>query len=144
MPTGRPADYVLFHPTKRAANKAIAVEKAAEFFKGKVLDKSTVETPDWGICHVAAYTDRIGAMVGNAKGDIKFGDVDWHEKGRIIMVRELPRSGNTPARITFYVCEIEALFAVKNVGASGIKWSDVGASKLFSQRMYSSDLTLDD
>jgi len=142
MTTGRASDYVLFNPSKRAANKARAIELATEFFNGQVLDKSTIETPDWGACHVAAYTDLDGAMIATTKSDVQFGDAEWHSKGRIILVREHPNKGNTPARITFYVCEIRDLFEHKTIGYGGVKWPDVAKVQLFSKTLPSEELAM--
>ena len=137
MTTGRPADYVLFNPTKRAANKSIALKIAAKFFDGEIIDKATVSTPEWGTCHVAAYTDTSGAMIATTDTDVQFGEAEWHAKERIIMVREHPKKHPTPASITIYVCKIEDLFEVKSVGHSGVKWADVGKVKLFGKTVAS-------
>ena len=140
MPTGHSSEYVLFDPKKRVANKASAVTLALHHFNGSPVDKATIDTPDWGRCHVAAYTDLRGAMIATTETDVKFGDVEWHDKGRIIMVREQPKKHPSPARLTFYVCEIEDLFQEKSVKNSGVKWSDVSKRKLYGKTMYSSDL----
>jgi hypothetical protein len=141
MTTGRASDYVLFNPTKRAANKSLALRIAAKYFNGKIIDKATIETSEWGICHVAAYTDLVGAMIATTQSDVQFGDVEWHSKGRIIMVREHPKKMKTPARITFYICEIKNLFENKSVGYSGVKWGDVSKVKLFVKTLPSTEFS---
>ncbi|XOV83665.1 MAG: hypothetical protein ACFHXK_00820 [bacterium] len=140
MPTGQSSEYVLFDPKKRVANKAVAIKLAIHHFSGSPIDKATINTSDWGKCHVAAYTDLVGAMIATTETDVQFGDAEWHYKGRIIMVREQPSKRQSPARITFYVCEIEDLFREKSIGRSGVKWTDVAKMKLYGKTLYSSDL----
>ena len=133
MPTGRPQEYVLFHPTKRAANKALAVRLALHHLGGTKVDASTIETPDWGVCHIAAYTDTLSALVAASSTTVKFGEVDWHSKGRMILVREQPRKSRSPARLTIYVNDIEPLFGRITVGLGGVKWTGVSKLKLYSK-----------
>lgn len=133
MPTGRPQEYVLFHPTKRAANKELAVKLALHHLGGEKVDGSTVDTPDWGVCHVAAYTDTISALVAASSTTVKFGEVDWHSRGRMILVREQPRKSRSSARLTIYVNDIEPLFGRITVGLGGVKWTGVSALKLYSK-----------
>lgn len=140
MPTGRPQEYVLFQPTKRAANKELALKLATFHLGGAKVDGSTVETPDWGICHVAAYTDTISALVAASSTTVKFGEVEWHNKGRMILVREQPRKSRSTARLTIYVNDIEPLFGRITVGLGGVKWTGVSKLKLYSKTFDSEDL----
>ena len=140
MPTGNARDYVLFNPTKRLSNKALALRIAADHFEGQSIDSSTLETPEWGRCHVAAYTDTLGAMIATTNSRGTYGDEEWHSKGRIIMVREQPRKMRSPARVTIYVLDIEPLFNLITIGRSGIRWSDISKNKLYSQTLIASEL----
>ena len=140
MTTGVRSAYVLFDPSRRIANKSIALSIAAKFFNGHIVDKASIETPDWGLCHVAAYTDLKGAMIATTESDVQYGEAPWHSKGRIVMVREHPKMTKSPARITIYVCEIEDLFKNKSVGHSGVKWEDVSKVSLFKKTLPSSEL----
>ena len=139
MPTAHAANYELFNPAKKVANKAIALRIATNVFDGKVIDNATIDTSQWGVCHVAAYTDLLGAMIATTDTDVQFGDLDWHSKEKIILVREHPKKGKSPARITIYVCKIKDLFENKSVGYSGVKWEDVSKVKLFGKTFPSSN-----
>ena len=140
MPTGNARDYVLFNPTKKVANKEMAVKIVLHHLGGEENDKSTVTVPEWGTCHIVAYTDTVGATVGSTSTLVKYGDLDWHAKKRIVMVREQPRKGSSIARITIYICEIEDLFNKIPEGKAGVKWTDVSSCKMYSKTMSSDEL----
>ncbi len=131
---------MLFHPTKRAANKELAIKLVLHHLGGSKLDGSTVETPDWGVCHVAAYTDTQSALVAASSTNVKFGEVDWHAKGRMILVREQPKKARSPARLTIYVNDVEPLFGRITVGLGGVKWTGVSKLKLYSKTFDSLEL----
>lgn len=140
MPTGNARDYVLFNPTKKVANKEMAVKIVLHHLGGEETDKTTVTVPEWGTCHIAAYTDTVGATVGSTSTQVKFGDLEWHAKERIIMVREQPRKGSSIARITIYICQIEDLFNKIPEGKAAVKWTDVSSCKHYSKVMSSAEL----
>lgn len=140
MPTGNARDYVLFNPTKKVANKEMAVKIVLHHLGGEENDKSTITVPEWGTCHIVAYTDTVGATVGSTSTLVKYGDLEWHAKKRIVMVREQPRKGSSIARITIYICEIEDLFNKIPEGKAGVKWTDVSSCKMYSKTMSSDEL----
>ena len=140
MPTATPSAYALLDPKRRQANKQIAQRVLTAVFDGKPIDALTSELPEWGTVHIAAYTDLDAAMICAANEAAEFGSTEWHSKGRIAMLREIPVKGRSPARCAVYICKIEDLFDHISVGRAGVKWADV--SKVAEHRYicHSADL----
>jgi hypothetical protein len=134
MPTAHKQHHVLFDPPRRQHNKAVAIQVAIKMLDAAPVDTATVDLPEIGHVHVAAYCDDRGATIRPANSDVGLGDADWHEKERILMAREIPAKGKTPARIAVYLCLIADLFDRITIGNSGVKWTDVG--KVAEQRWF--------
>ena len=105
----------------QAANKKKALQFITNFFDATPIDNGTVQTEDWGLCYVAAYTHQKGAMISAPnRGTGKYGSRDWHKRDHIIMFRDL---GNGHCKI--YVSKIAPLFEHRTIGRGGVTWEDV-------------------
>ncbi len=106
----------------QARNRNIAMRFVANFFEAEVIDNSTLETRDWGLCRVAAYTHKEGAMISNPNQMLgEYGGQDWHSsRNHIIMFRDLG-DGNCK----LYVSKIAPLFEHRTIGRGGVTWESV-------------------
>lgn len=85
------------------------------------IDHNTVSWPPFGICHFAAFTHLKGAMISSTRSaDAAFGSETWHEKGKIVMFRDVG-----DGRCIVYVCPIEPLFQKRTIGHHGVRWEDI-------------------
>jgi hypothetical protein len=105
-----------------AQNRAKAMKfLLAHFPEVTAVDESTIDWPDYGRCHFAAYTSELGAMISSPnQNDKQYGDADWHSKDRAVMFRD-PDDG----RVFIYVCPIAPLFDKRTIGHHGVRWADV-------------------
>ena len=102
-------------------NKQKAMKFVAHHMAAIPIDKKTLKTSEWGMCHFAAYTHPTGAMISTPnKPDQEYGGADWHNNDHIILFRELE-----DGRCMIYVSEIEPLFALRTIGHHGVKWVDI-------------------
>ena len=87
-------------------NKKKALQFISKHLKAEIIDKKTVRTVEWGVCHVSAYTDPKGAMISTPnRNDNTYGDSDWHKNDYIIMFRDVG-----DGRCIIYVSKIKPLF----------------------------------
>jgi hypothetical protein len=102
-------------------NKKKAIQFIAQHINAQIVDKNTVSSDKWGLCHVAAYTDFKGAMISTPnRADNNYEDVAWHLRNHIIMFRDVG-----DGRCIIYVCKIEPLFGRRTIGHHGVKWEDI-------------------
>ena len=107
-------------------NKKKAMTILAALFEAKQTSYESLDVPNWGDCQVAAYTSTDGAMIVNASDPKKFGELPWHHRAHLIMLREIP-DPKTP-RCAIYICVIKDLFdapAAEWLGKAGVKWTHV-------------------
>ena len=105
----------------QAANKKKALQFITNFFDATPIANGTVQTEDWGLCYVAAYTHQKGAMISAPnRGTGEYGGREWHKRDHIIMFRDL---GNGHCKI--YVSKIAPLFEHRTIGRGGVTWEDV-------------------
>ena len=105
----------------QVSNKKKAMRYVAHHFAAIQLDKKTLKTKDWGMCHFSAYTHPTGAMISTPnKPDQHYGGVEWHSNDHIILFRELE-----DGKCMIYVCEIEPLLDMRTIGHHGVKWADL-------------------
>ena len=105
----------------QVSNKKKAMRYVAHHFEAIQLDKKTLKTKDWGMCHFSAYTYPTGAMISTPnKPDQDYGGADWHSNDHIILFRELE-----DGRCMIYVSEIEPLLDMRTIGHHGVKWADI-------------------
>ncbi len=105
----------------QSANKKIAMTFVSKYFDAKQIDTRTVETCDYGTCHVAAFTHEKGAMINAPnRGSGKFGSRPWHSRDHFIMFRDV---GDGSCIV--YVSRIEPLFDKRTIGRAGVSWEDV-------------------
>ena len=92
------------------------MEYIAKYFKSaKVLDKTTIQIPNWGKCHISAYTHKKGAMISSPhREDQGFAGVPWHNDDHILMFRDIG-----DGRCIIYINKIEPLFNYRTIGQQG-------------------------
>lgn len=103
-------------------NKKLAMEYIAKYFKGaEVLDKTTIQIPNWGKCHISAYTHAKGAMISSPHREVQgFGGVPWHNDDHILMFRDVG-----DGRCIIYINKIEPLFNYRTIGQHGVLWEKI-------------------
>ena len=92
----------------QAANKAKAIKIMSRHFGATNATKASLDIPEWGDCQIAAYTLTNGAMIINASDPKSFGELPWHHRDHLIMLREIS-DVKTP-RCVIYICKIKDLF----------------------------------
>lgn len=93
------------------------------------LDERTVHFPPYNICHFAAYTDPLGAMISTPnREDNAFGSADWHARDWIMMFHDFG-----DGRVGVFVCRTKSLFEKRTIGHHGVKWPDVISLADFKQ-----------
>ena len=112
------------------ANRKKALEFVLRHLEGvRAINERTVEFLHYGICHFAAYTDPLGAMISTPdKEDNAYGSGDWHSRDNIMMFRDFG-----DGRCVIYVCPIEPLFDLRTIGYHGVKWPDVLKTAKFTR-----------
>ena len=103
-------------------NKKLALEFISKYFKGsQVLDKATIQIPNWGKCHISAYTHAKGAMISSTHNkDKDFGGVEWHNKDHILLFRDVG-----DGRCIIYINKIKPLFDHRTIGQHGVLWEKI-------------------
>ena len=103
-------------------NKKLALEFIAKHFnKAQVIDKRTISIPQWGNCHVSAYTHPKGAMISTPnKNDQDYGGTEWHKNEHIILFRDVG-----DGRCKIYINKIEPLFNYRTIGHHGVLWKKI-------------------
>jgi len=111
-------------------NKKLAMEYIAKYFKGaEVLDKTTIKIPNWGKCHISAYTHKKGAMISTPnRVDPNFGGVPWHNDDYILMFRDIG-----DGRCMIYINKIEPLFNYRTIGQHGVLWEKIAELADYSE-----------
>lgn len=105
----------------QSRNKRLALSFISNYLSAKIIDNRTIQTPIWGYCHVAAYTDRNGAMISTPSGnDQSYGDTDWHNNDHIILFRDIG-----DGRCVIYINKIEPLFTHRTIGQHGVTWEQI-------------------
>lgn len=109
----------------KAANRHLAMQFFLNWIENsKKIDAKTIETSDYGTCHVSAYTDAKGAMVssGPGKPDQVFNPENCvpHSRDHWLMFREVG-----DGRVFVFICKPKDLFERRTIGANGVTWSDV-------------------
>ena len=110
----------------QAANKKKALRIVEQRFDGHDVTRESMVIPGWGDCQVAAYTSTDGAMIANASNPQAFGELDWHNRDHLVLLREIPDPKQP--RCVIYFCAIEDLFEApkaKWIGKAGLKWTHV-------------------
>ena len=87
----------------QVANGRKAMAMAVERLPGlTIVDERTVNLPEYGDCHFAAYTHEEGAMISTpGRDDNTFGSADWHACGRIMMFRDYH-----DGRCAIFICPV--------------------------------------
>ena len=120
--------------TKGNGHQLANRRKAMEFVLANLagvsqVDERSVEFAPYGICHFAAYTDQLGAMISTPeRNDNEFGSADWHARENIMMFRDFG-----DGRCIIYVSPIRPLFGLRTIGYHGVKWPDVLKTSVFKQ-----------
>lgn len=109
----------------KAANRDLAMQFFLNWIVGsKKIDSKTIETSEYGTCHVSAYTDPKGAMVssGPGKPDQVFNPESCipHSRDHWLMFREVG-----DGRVFLFICKPKDLFERRTIGTNGVTWTDV-------------------
>ena len=105
----------------QSKNKKKALQFIAMHLNAGNIDKNTVRTDKWGVCHVSAYTHPKGAMISTPnREDQTYGGANWHQNDHIIMFRDVG-----DGRCIIYVSKIEPLFDYRTIGHHGVTWEDI-------------------
>ena len=111
-------------------NKKLAMEFITKHFDAEIIDKKTVRTKDWGLCHVSAYTHPKGAMISTPSSkDQNYGGVDWHKNDHVILFRDIG-----DGRCIIYICKIEPLFEHRTIGHHGVLWENIGKIASYTEK----------
>lgn len=117
-------------------NKQKAMKFVAHHLNAATVDKKTLKTCDWGMCHFAAYTHPAGAMISTPnRPDQEYGGADWHSNDHIILFRE-----TEDGRCMIYVSDIEPLFALRTIGHHGVKWADIEKVAKYTEVLKTEDV----
>ena len=108
----------------QVSNRRRALVVAEQVLPGaRVIDKNTVQLPDWGTCHFSAYTAKRAAMVSSPRRkDNSFGSRTWHHRDHILLFRDA-RDG----RCIVYICDIRQLLDSRAEKRHGVLWDVVDA-----------------
>ena len=123
------SDYQFLKPGNghQMANKKKAMALIAKHLGGVNPTNESLDLPDWGNCQIAAYTSKDGAMIVNASDPKHYGELAWHHRDHLVMLREIP-DAKSP-RCIIYICKIKDLFDAPSeqwLGKAGVKWAFVG------------------
>lgn len=121
----------------QVANKRRAMAATNRAFEGaEILDNRTIKLPDFGVCHLAAYTHPKGAMISTpAMGEGSYGAEDWHSRDNLVLFRD---AGD--GRCIVYVCPIAPLFDLRTIGHHGVTWDNIQKTAIFTKVLSSSHL----
>lgn len=103
-------------------NKQLAMSYISKHFPGsKILGKGTINIPDWGNCHISAYSHPRGAMISTPyREDQSYGGVAWHNNDHILLFRDIG-----DGKCVIYINEIEPLFDHRTIGQHGVLWKKI-------------------
>lgn len=106
----------------QVSNKARALSCAVRVLKNaRKIDRRTIELPEFGICHFAAYTHSRGAMISTPnKDDNVYGRGEWHSRDHLVLFRDVG-----DGTCTIYITRIEPLFALRTIGHHGVTWENI-------------------
>lgn len=125
----------------QVSNKRRALACAIQVLSGaEVLDNRTISIPNFGVSHFAAYTHHKGAMISTpGSEDNRYGAADWHSREHLVLFRD---AGD--GRCIIYICPIEPLFALRNIGHHGVTWDRIEKTAKFTKVISSSHALRDE
>ena len=106
----------------QSRNRKRALACTGRLIEGaKVIDRRTIDLPNWGRCSFSAYTHPKGAMISTPnRDDNNYGDADWHRHGQVAMFRDIG-----DGRCILYISDLEPLFKLRSIGHHGVTWENV-------------------